>query len=58
MGGSLSEHEKEALEADYCGKASVDRTKTDVLWNPDAIAAGHLLDREDPNVKSIYASFQ
>ena len=57
MGGSISEFEKYALDADYCGNKPTDASGQDVMWNPDAIAAGNLIDREDPNVKSLYASF-
>ena len=57
MGGSLSEFEKYALTADYCGKHGVDSTDTDILWNPDALAAGTLIDREDPDIKTLYRSF-
>ena len=57
MGGSLSEFEKYALTAEYCGEHGVVNTGTDVMWNPDALQAGNLIDREDPNVKTLYKSF-
>ena len=59
MGANLSQNDQNILDMDYCGVHGVDNEieKHDVMRNPDAIQAGRLLDREDPDIVSIYKLF-
>lgn len=56
MGASQSEFEKQIQDLDYAGAFGTDESdqKCAVYRNYEALEKGHLVDRDQPDVHSLY----